>query len=73
MVGREYDGATDGTIDRLRLEIYRLRQRLIGGVEGVKAGRDLTKWAEVNDEWLRRTGYDSDEQAYLEKLDEQSS
>ena len=34
--------------------IDELRQSLIGGVEGVKAKRDLTKWAEANERLLAR-------------------
>lgn len=34
--------------------IDELRQSLIGGIEGVKAKRDLTKWAEANERLLAR-------------------
>jgi hypothetical protein len=38
----------------LEAQIDDLRQSLIGGVEGVKAGRDMKKWAEANDRLLRK-------------------
>lgn len=34
--------------------IDELRQSLIGGIGGVKAGRDLTKWAAANERLLAR-------------------
>jgi hypothetical protein len=41
-------------IAALKDEVEDLRQRLIGGVEGVKAGRDLAQWAATNDKYLRK-------------------
>jgi hypothetical protein len=38
----------------LEEQVRELRQSLIGGIEGVKAGRDLTKWAEANERLLAR-------------------
>ncbi|MEM7746621.1 MAG: hypothetical protein AAF346_00100 [Pseudomonadota bacterium] len=64
------DGTTDGTMNALRLEIFRLRQRLIGGVEGVKSGSDLSCWADANDRYLERTAYEADEFKELSDLDE---
>ena len=46
--------AAADAIDALSSEVADLRQSLIGGVEGVKAGRDLTKWAAANDKKLQR-------------------
>lgn len=44
----------DDRIAELEDEVKDLRQSLIGGVEGVKAGRDLKKWAKANDKYLRK-------------------
>ena len=41
-------------IATLEDQVKELRQSLIGGIEGVKAGHDLTKWAEANERLLAR-------------------
>jgi hypothetical protein len=46
----EYVSATDYDVAIAR--IAELRQSLIGGIEAVKAGRDMTAWAEANERLL---------------------
>lgn len=41
----------------LEAERADLRQRLIGGVAGVQAGRNMTKWAKANDRYLGQSSY----------------
>ena len=59
-VGPKGAGTLETPVLRARIvelegEVADLRQRLIGGVEGVRAGRDLTKWADANDRRLRKS------------------
>lgn len=59
-----YQGATDEQLEAVAREVLAeiaaenkaLRQSLIGGIEAVRAGRDMRQWAEANERMLGRSG-----------------